>query len=306
MKETVFFAKEGEKGLNETSASHLCALASQVKAQDESTVENIRFVDTTLSIVGQKGEHITDTGYKPEGLNELQDILARIAKMNAFISWFAEARKALECYKTLRLQTEIQEWAEMMGKTIPESPKDTSEEVTTSTLEDIMNEMSIKDRQTYLSLEAKSAVYGKFIHPKQPFETARANLHRIVNSPYMTTGSGRDTLIYHFEPSVPTKQVDDMFNKLQAEYRRTEQSLNHMKSDLRKKIDVRLTEENNERRIRLQKFNEENQQYQDKMSNLTLEYNQWLVEEQTRLSKIKLVIPDDLLDTKNWLESLAK
>lgn len=306
MKQSVFFAKDGEKGLNETSASHLCAFASQVKAQDESTIENIRFVDTTLSIVGQEGEHITDTGYKPEGLNELQEILSRIAKMNAFISWFAEARKALENYKENQINLDIHEWAQMLGKVFPECPKDTSQEVTTSTLEDIIDEMTVKDRQIYLALEAKSAVYGKFIHPKQPFETARANLHRIVNSPYMTTGSGRDTLIYHFEPSVPTDQVDNMFNKLQAEYRKTEQSLNRMKSDLRRKLETRLTEENNERRLRQQKFNEENQQYQDKMKMLTLEYNQWLVEEQTRLSKIKLVIPDDLLATKDWLESLAK
>lgn len=306
MKQSVFFAKDGEKGLNETSASHLCALASQVKAQDESTIENIRFVDTTLSIVGQEGEHTTDTGYKPEGLNELQEILTRIAKMNAFISWFAEARKALENYKENQINLGIHEWAQMLGKVFPESPKETSQEVKTSTLEDIIDEMTIKDRQIYLALEAKSAVYGKFIHPKQPFETARANLHRIINSPYMTTGSGRDTLIYHFEPSVPTDQVDNMFNKLQAEYRKTEQSLNRMKSDLRRKLETRLTEENNERRLRQQKFNEENQQYQDKMKMLTLEYNQWLVEEQTRLSKIKLAIPDDLLATKDWLESLAK
>ena len=49
------FAKEGEYGLTETQAAHLCALANQIKEQHEATLANVSFVNTELSIVGHEG-----------------------------------------------------------------------------------------------------------------------------------------------------------------------------------------------------------------------------------------------------------
>ena len=52
MKENVFFAKEGEKGITRTSAAHLCALATGVKEEAESFLNNISFINESISIVG--------------------------------------------------------------------------------------------------------------------------------------------------------------------------------------------------------------------------------------------------------------
>ena len=301
---SVFFAKEGEKGLNETSASHLCALASQVKAHCESVLRNVSFVNSYIDVIG------SDASPKQIniGMMRIDDIdiaIKEISRMNAFISWFAEARELLEKIRKKVDETTIYSWMEASGIEKPEKPELTSDEVESSTLNDIINELSIKDRQMYLALEAKASVYGKFIHPDQPMDKARNRMHEIISKPYVSDGRGRDTIIYHHVPSIDTEIVDAEFNKLQAEYRKIEQQLNHMKSDLRKKLNIRNTEENNERNLRLRKYKEERAAYDNKMRELTLQYNQWVLDENAKISKIKFIIPENLKETYTYLESLT-
>lgn len=301
---SVFFAKEGEKGLNETSASHLCALASQIKAHHESILKNVSFVDSFIDVVGSDANpKQTNIGMK--SIEEIDEAIKEIGKMNAFISWFAEARELLENIRKTVNGVSINAWMKASGIEEPEKPELTSNEVKTSTLDDMIDELSIKDRQMYLTLEAKASVYGKFIHPDQPMDRARNRMHEIVSKPYVSEGRGRDTIIYHHIPSIDTNLVDIEFNKLQSEYRKIEQQLNHMKSDLRKKLNIRNTEENNERNLRLQKYKEERAAYDNKMHELTLQYNQWVLDENTKISKIKFIIPDNLKETYTYLESLT-
>lgn len=225
--------------------------------------------------------------------------------MNAFISWFAEAREVLENFRKMINIINIDSWMRASGIENPEKPELTSSEVKSSTLDDMIAELSVKDRQTYLALEAKASVYGKFIHPDQPMDKARNRMHEVVSKPYVSEGRGRDTIIYHHVPSIDTEIVDAEFNKLQAEYRKIEQQLNHMKSDLRKKLNIRNTEENNERNLRLRKYKEERAAYDNKMRELTLQYNQWVLDENAKISKIKFIIPDNLKETYTYLESLT-
>lgn len=301
---SVFFAKEGEKGLNETSASHLCALASQVKARYESVLKNVGFIDSFIDVVGSDASpKQTNIGMK--SIEVIDEAIEEIGKMNAFISWFAEARELLENFRKMISIINIDSWMRASGIEKPEKPELTSSEVKNSTLDDMISELSIKDRQMYLALEAKASVYGKFIHPDQPMDKARNRMHEVVSKPYVSEGRGRDTIIYHHVPSIDTKIVDDEFNKLQAEYRKIEQQLNHMKSDLRKKLNIRNTEENNERNLRLRKYKEERAAYDNKMRELTLQFNQWVLDENAKISKIKFIIPDNLKDTYTYLESLT-
>ena len=301
---SVFFAKEGEKGLNETSASHLCALASQVKARYESVLKNVGFIDSFIDVVGSDASpKQTNIGMK--SIKVIDEAIEEIGKMNAFISWFAEARELLEKIRKKVDGTTVYSWMEASGIEKPEKPELTSDEVENSTLNDIINELSIKDRQMYLALEAKASVYGKFIHPDQPMDKARNRMHEVVSKPYVSDGRGRDTIIYHHVPSIDTEIVDAEFNKLQSEYRKIEQQLNHMKSDLRKKLNIRNTEENNERNLRLRKYKEERAAYDNKMRELTLQYNQWILDENAKISKIKFIIPDNLKETYTYLESLT-
>lgn len=302
---SVFFAPEGKKGLNETSASHLCALASQVKTHWESVLANVNFVDSFIDVVGSDASpKRTNTGMVDT--EQIDMAIKEIGRMNAFISWFSEARETLEKIRRNVQNQNIMSWMELMKIEKPEEPILRSNEVNVSVMQDIINEMSIKDRQTYLALEAKASVYGKFIHPDQPMDRARKRLHEIIQKPYVSDGRGRDTLIYHHTPSLDSKMVDKEFNKLQAEYRKVEQQLNHMKSDLRKKLDIRNTEENNERNLKIQQYREERSAYDNRMHELTLQFNQWSLDEMAKISKIKFIIPEDLKEVYSYLDSLVE
>lgn len=304
MIDSVFFAKEGEKGLNETSASHLCALASQVKAKAEQELQNICFVNTTITVVGSAIEVPSSIGITKEKLDEIEKDLDLVAKMDSFISWFAEARKALENYKKQRRRLGMTDWALENGIELPVVPNSEAPTVSSVSFEEVLATLSIKDRQDYLALEAKSAVYGKFIHPNNPMEKARGDMHKYVVQPYTTSGNGRDTIITHRTPSVESKVVDDLFVHLQKNYRQTEQSLNHLKSIIRKEQD-RINFEADNKRLALQKeydilFSE----YKSKVESLSFQFNSWKTEEEARLSKIKFAIPEKLSGIVDYLNNL--
>lgn len=299
----VFFAKEGEKGLNLTSAAHLCALASQVKAQDEAKLENISFIDTYLSVVGADGENPINKGYTDDQFDEIRTILERVSKMNEFISWFAEGRKALEAYK-VEHNLIITEWAKKQNIVLPEPPE-RPECKELSSLEDIIDDLNIKERQEYLALEARAAVLGKFIHPDQPYESARKEMHKVIAKPYSTKGNGRDTLIYRNKTSINPARVDDVFNILQREYRTLEQHLNHLKSDLRKKLETRNFEERKENERMFSEYHEAVTAYQIEYRKYQSQFDQWQADEMVRLSKIKLAIPDALTSTLQYLNNLT-
>lgn len=303
---SVFFAKEGEKGLNETSAAHLCALASQIKDNNEKALENVSFVNTTVNVIGATGAPMqTEVGLTSESLKQIELSLAGVSRMNAFISWFAEARKALEAHKNVATKYDFSKWCKANNITSPEVPK-SPDYGNNYTTEDVIRMMNIKERQTYLALEAEASTLGKFIHPDQPMDCARRKMHTIATKPYKTDGNGRDTLIYHYTTSLPVNEVDTLFNQLQHKYRSIEQSLNHMKSDIRKKCDALNLELNIKNREKLAKYNQDCKNYQNTINSLRLEYEQYLRDLNTELSKIKFAIPEALADTVEFLNNVDK
>lgn len=295
MEKTVFFAKEGEKGLNETSAQHLCALASQLKTDAEAKLNNLSFVNTEVNIVGSDANNMpVAIGITEDQLEMIPKYLEQISEANAFIAWFAEARETLERERRSILNMKFQN--DVSAPISPESPDG-------HTLQDIINEMDVKERQLYLKLEAKSAVLGKFIHPNGPMYKARNMAFEIDSKPYMTSGDGSDLLVYKRTPSVDLELLEDRFIKLQAEYRRTEQSLNRMKSDLRKKLDERDLEDLRQYRLKLAEYKEAYAKYVADCKDAEARFEEWRTQELAKLSKVKFVIPDNLRDYYMMLQN---
>ena len=98
MKENVFFAKEGEKGITRTSATHLCALAAGVKKEAESFLNNISFINESISIVGSSSEELP-TSKGTENLEKITSSLSICSDMNAFINHANQDRSILEDFK---------------------------------------------------------------------------------------------------------------------------------------------------------------------------------------------------------------
>lgn len=303
---SVYFAPSGEMGQNLTSAAHLCALASQVVAEEEALIKGASFVTKKLQLISSKEEVVAFKGFDKNQFSRLIPALNRIAEMNGLIAWFSEGRKELEAYKNARTHMSVYDFCEEVGIQYPEHPESNiAEQVPPIALEDIVNEMSIADKVTYLSLEAEAAAIGKFIHPDKPFEYARAEMHKAVNNPRKATLNGRDTIIEVYEPSVSPELVDSTYVELQAKYRKVQQQLNHMKADLRETLSKRVISDNARRQELADELSAKEQQYHAKLREINISYSNFIKEEEDRISRIKLAVPEKFKKTVEWLNHLA-
>ncbi len=299
----VFFAEENTKGLTETSASHLCAVATQVKTRYEEILADISFVNSYIDIVGTSSEP-KQTGAGATDLTPIDEAISVMSRMNAFISWFAEARTAIEEERSnVNGKVDLKEWAKEQGREYPEKPVRPEEEDEMD-MEDAIKTLTVAERQKYLELEAKASVYGQFIHKNCPMDKARKAVHEATTKPYDTDGRGKDTIIVHREPSIAPEAVDEKFNQLQYEYREVEKELNQMKSQLRKKLDAMRNEQAERAKKAMGDYDKAMSQYESQIALLRIDMGVWKNAELERVSRIRLTLPKELEETYTYLSNL--
>ena len=284
----VFF---GNHGLTSTSANHLANIAKEKIVSNEAKLKNLNFVTTTVDIVGSPADSgkTISRGYHEEELAEVRTLLSEIADMNAFCAWIREAIKAKEAEIKNVTERDFDDWLKENGLRL--------ERPTTGvkpTEDDIIEEMNIRERFEYLQLEATAATIGKYIHPDGVFSNAREELHNRIMKPYSTEGTGKETLIYSYVPSIDQQKVDDLFFDLQKWHRTNEQHL-----DIKRKLDKKSIVQKNQEENALEAYHVEYQEYRSK-------FKAWQIKESERLSLMKIVIPDDLQAIYETVCSLEK
>jgi hypothetical protein len=325
-----FIAKEGEKGITLTSAAQIAALATSAAENAKQALANVSFVNTTMNVVGSNGKDLmVKSGFDESVVVNFSSLLNQIGQLNGLIAWLADARNYYEAETSKLKRIDINTWAEQNDIKIPERPE--LDPVTDSTMQDVIDSMSIKDRAEFLALNSKAAVFGRFIHPvdktsrfisdasefnltktvdsdrvRNNMDSARKELLKIVNAPYSKEGDGRDTIVYHHTPSVKVEFIEKTFVQLQHEYRKIEQSLNHMKSDLRKELERRHAEENTKRSEAAQKYQAEYADYKVAYEKVLVQYNQWREATIAEFNKTKIVIPEKYQELVDQLNNLSK
>ena len=289
----VFF---GNHGLTSTSANHLANIAKEKIVSNEAKLKNLNFVTTTVDIVGSPADSgkTISRGYHEEELAEVRALLSEIADMNAFCAWIREAIKAKEAEIKNVTERDFEDWLKENGLRL--------ERPTTGvkpTEDDIIEEMNIRERFEYLQLEATAATIGKYIHPDGVFSNAREELHNRIMKPYSTEGTGKETLIYSYNPSIDQQKVDDLFFDLQKWHRTNEQHLNRIKYDIKRKLDKKSIVQKNQEENALEAYHIEYQEFRSK-------FKAWQIKESERLSLMKIVIPEDLQAIYETVCSLEK
>lgn len=290
----IFF---GEHGLTSTSATHLANIAQETIVSHEEKLRNLNFVTTKVDIVGSPvhSEKTVNIGYDEAFLGQIKSVLEEIAEMNAFCAWVREAVKAKD--KELKAIDEmaIDIWCEKNGFELAEEPIRPGRIYEN----DIIAKMNIKERNEYYQLEAIAATIGKCIHNEGPLSSARKELQNKVVKPFSTEGSGQEMLIYSHKPSVEPQKVEDIFFELQKWHRSNEQQLNKIKFDIKKRVEEEYLAIN-------QKYNAEVKDAHRKISAQISAFNEWQIKERTKLSKLKIIIPNGLQDTYDKLSRLEK
>lgn len=287
-----FFA---DKGLTSTSANHVANLAKEYVQAQEQELDNVEFFNSYLTIIGSQAEQRVQRGLQSGQMEGLRTRLRNIAQANSLIAWLREAIKMRQKMLQDLMGMELADYCKLKGIDMPERP----EQEAAITREEYMATMSVKDRARMLSLEAKSAAFGRHIHPDGHLSDARKRYMKIMCQEAEIDGSGRDTLLYRHEPSVELEEVEACFFALQGEYRKAQAELNGYSHQ----IDEAVREDEEKKKG---EYNVRNADYLVETAKLEKDFALYRDNENRRILRLKITIPNDLRDIYNVVANLGK
>ena len=274
----VFFA---EKGITSTSANHVSNKGKELLKSEQAILDNINFVNTTVSLLyGGESKTITKGMKAEDSFDSMHKTISKIANLNAMSAWIHEAIKAkteiLEYVQSLS----VEQWAKDQNIELPVIPKHYAD-LSTS---DVIGTWDVAKRNKYYVYESYCSLVGKFIHPKGAFYEAKAQMNNAVQNPSRVEGSGRDAIIYSYEPSMPLSEVNAEYDWLSTELRHKEAEFNKMKQEI---IDA-ITED---KLAKAQKFDDEYAKYVDTMESIRNKFDMWKTKTVKEISALKIYLP---------------
>ena len=288
---SVFF---GEKGLTSTSAQHIKDMTGHMIENLKEQLNGIRFVNEEVKLLGTQSKEVLAKGWDVAQLEQVENTLNTIAQTQSLQAWLGEAIKVKNMLSLHIQKYDFKAWMADNGLELPEIKR-----VELLTEAEWLNSLDIKTRNRYLTLQTICAVYGQFIHPKMPMDKAKKYLQTRLNEPVEVTGSGRDSLVYYFTPSIEQNIVDAVYYKLQAKHRAAQAEFNK----LRHEYEIALDEYR-------QKQIDANEVIKAQHDTLMDEYlNRYQKEHQEMTVKIrglKIQIPDHLKDIYETVNKLGK
>lgn len=273
----VFFA---EKGITSTSANHVSNKGKELLKSEQAILDNINFVNTTASLLSGGESRTITKGMSADSFESMHKTIAKIANLNAMSAWIHEAIKAkteiLEYVQSLS----IDKWAKEQNIELPNAPG----KEFPITESDVIGTWNVAKRNKYYVYESYCSLVGKFIHPKGAFYEAKAQMNNAVQNPNKVEGSGRDAIIYSYEPSMPISDVNVEYNWLSTELRHKEAEFNKMKQEI---VDA-ITED---KLAKAQKFNDAYAKYIDTMESIRNKFDMWKTKTVKEVSALKIYLP---------------
>ena len=195
-------------------------------------------------------------------------------------AWIHEAIKAkteiLEYVQSLS----IDKWAKDQNIELPNAPG----KEFPITESDVIGTWDVAKRNKYYVYESYCSLVGKFIHPKGAFYEAKAQMNNALQNPSKVEGSGRDAIIYSYEPSMLVSDVNAEYDWLSTELRHKEAEFNKMKQEI---IDA-ITED---KLANTQKFDDEYAEYSRKMTSIRNKFDMWKTKTVKEISALKIYLP---------------
>ncbi len=273
----VFFA---EKGITSTSANHVSNKGKELLKSEQAILDNINFVNTTASLLSGGESRTITKGMSADSFESMHKTITKIANLNAMSAWIHEAIKAkteiLEYVQSLS----IDNWAKEQNIELPNAAC----KEFPITESDVIGTWDVAKRNKYYVYESYCSLVGKFIHPKGAFYEAKAQMNNAVQNPNKVEGSGRDAIIYSYEPSMPISDVNVEYNWLSTELRHKEAEFNKMKQEI---VDA-ITED---KLAKAQKFNDAYAKYIDTMESIRNKFDMWKTKTVKEVSALKIYLP---------------
>jgi len=274
----------GENGLTSTSANTIANRLKHLYEATESELNSVNFVQTKFGLIGTPEEEysLAKDANKTCTVEEYVQKLELIAKCKSFIAFLREAIKAKD-----DLSKEVDQYIskELLDLKSPIIEPGINEE-------DVINEMSIKEREHYLSLETRAAVYGKFIHPSNPFDKAIKGIEKALANPRSVEYNGANTIIEVQVPTVSVETANSVYVVLQNEHRKAESELNGIKHMIEEKIKA-------DAKAKGEKWQNATKAYESERSILTAKDAEVRDARRKEIQNLKIVIPNQFTELYN-------
>lgn len=288
----VFFS---ENGLTSTSANRVANLAKEFIQSIESDVQNVQFYNSEVALIGTSEKNLIEQGITDDELKRIPNGLQQIWEAKSLIAWLREAIKARKSLLDAVEKMTLEQYAAENGIELPKCP----EHRKTATAESVYAELSVKERNRILSLQAKAATIGKYIHPDGRFADERKKFYDKTRNQHQVKGEGRDTLLYTYTPSCDPDTLEDVFFELQKIHRETQAELNKIEHEVNDKI-------RNDEMEEAATYAADYSQYRGRMNELEANLHSYKLAESKRIGALKIVIPHDLQDIYDTVNSLGK
>jgi Skp family chaperone for outer membrane proteins len=294
-KNKVFF---GEAGITSTSANHIANVAKEYVQNLQNENDAIGFLDCRVSLMTSPQDAKTITyGVKADILEKIPGNLHHITEANSLIAWLREAIKAKEAEMEAVTKLAFDDY--LKAENIDKLERPERENYGFVEFDDILATLTIKEREEYYRLETKCAVTGKFIHPDGSFSRARKELQKIMLQPVTVLGDGQNAMVYEYTASMEQKAVEDLFFSLQNEHRNTQASLNAIKYKVQQKVDELNQKANNS-------LSADTAEYNNACKKLNIDYNAYKEKNRAELSKLKIIIPNELETVFEIMNKIGK
>lgn len=293
-KDDLFFNTDG-KGLTSTSANYLANLAKEMIRENELFLEGMTFYSTSVKALSMETENLLDGGYSATDLATVADRLRRISEAKALIAWLREAVKAKESLLVGIEELSDAEYAELVGIAMPEAP----EEEYPMTEREYWASLTPEERSRYYSLEALAATLGKAIHPGGSFADSRNELLEKGRKPFVLEGSGVEATLYKYTATVENWEVEDVYFRLQKQYRDAQSRLNEMKHACEKALtDSRIAT--------AAKNNAAMRAYREECSALSEKCREYILRRGKEIASWRILIPENLTEIYELVSELGK
>lgn len=292
----VFF-KDGF--LTSTEAQNICNVANEVIARLAESINSVQFYNTSItSIVSSDNEVCAGRG--TTDIAWIQDAIIKIGQYNSLIAWLKEAIKNKEEALEELSNTHIQDWSEYKDYPAPKSPSRKA----SVTKDDVIRNLGATELNKYFTLQSKAAAIGKFIHEGGSVSKAKIMLGKVIAEPNKISGAGRDTVVYKYTPSVNVDDVNNMFLSLMFEHRNLNAQLNFIKAKAIEEANTQNIVNEQEYQKARTAYSKEYNDWLDKIEDLQSRFNQYIITEKEKISKLKINVPDSLMETYKSIKAL--
>lgn len=293
-KDMIFFSPEG-KGLTSTSANHIANLAKEMIREIETSLKEMKFYSTSVSLIGGERPNILSKGSTEEDACSVIDKLHSVAEAKSLIAWLREAIKSKERMIAEIGNLTLKDYALKKGIQLTEMPE--IGELLTE--DEYWASKQVGERCRYYSLETLAATLGSAIHPGGGFATARDELMKKSNRPHSVEGKGRDTLIYSYQPTVSETKVEEIYFRLQAQYRDVQSRLNAMKHECKKAVEDSAIEARTA-------YSKKLEEWSNSRKVLEAEKSEYIQRRTKEIGKLRIIIPESLTVIFEKVTNLGK